>query len=63
MAVEPFCVHVIMAGALSGAVAHILYLIVDLDNAFSGQLQVSKEAFERARRTFDRSTHQFEAAA
>jgi len=63
MAVEPFWVHVIMAGALSGAVAHILYLIVDLDNAFSGPLQVSKEAFERARRTFDRSTHQFEAAA
>jgi len=63
MAVEPFWVHVIMAGALSGAVAHILYLIVDLDAAFSGHLIVSKEAFERARRTFDRATHQFEAAA
>ncbi|MEO6777104.1 MAG: DUF4239 domain-containing protein [Kofleriaceae bacterium] len=63
MAVDPFWVHVVMAGALSGAVAHILYLIVDLDNAFSGQLQVSKGAFERALRTFDRVTHQFEAAA
>jgi hypothetical protein len=63
MAVEPFWVHVIMSGALGGAVAHILYLIVDLDNAFAGHLQVSKDSFVRALRTFDRSTHQFEAAA
>ncbi|MEO8550129.1 MAG: hypothetical protein ABI678_09145 [Kofleriaceae bacterium] len=63
MAVEPFWIHVVMAGALSGAVAHILYLIVDLDNAFSGHLVVSKEAFERARRTFDRALHQVDAAA
>lgn len=63
MAVEPFWIHVVMAGALSGAVAHILYLIVDLDNAFSGHLVVSKEAFERARRTFDRTLHSVGAAA
>jgi hypothetical protein len=63
MAVEPFWIHVVMAGALSGAVAHILYLIVDLDNAFSGHLVVSKDAFERARRTFERATHAIDAAA
>ena len=63
MAVEPFWVHVVMSGALGGAVAHILYLIVDLDSAFDGHLQVSKEAFERARRTFARTTRSLDAAA
>jgi Protein of unknown function (DUF4239) len=63
MVVEPFWVHIVMAGALGGVVAHILYLIIDLDNAFTGQLQVSKDAYIRARRTFDRAVHQFEAAA
>jgi len=63
MVVDPFWVHIVMAGALGGVVAHILYLIIDLDNAFSGQLQVSKDAYIRARRTFDRAVHQFDAAA
>lgn len=63
MVVKPFWVHIVMAGSLGGVVAHILYLIVDLDNAFSGHLQVSQDAFVRALRTFDRSVHQFDAAA
>jgi hypothetical protein len=63
MAVEPFWIHAVMAAALGGVVAHILYLIYDLDNAFSGNLQISKDAFERARRTVRRSAHRFDAAA
>jgi hypothetical protein len=63
MVVDPFWVHIVMAGSLGGVVAHILYLIIDLDNAFSGQLQVSKDAYIRARRTFDRAVHQFDAVA
>ena len=62
MPVKPFWVHVVMSGSLAGAVAHILYLIVDLDNAFAGYLVVSKDAFERAKRTFGRSP-QLKAAA
>src|SRR5262249_37841206 len=52
MAVDKFWVHAVITGALAGAVAHILYLIWDLDNAFAGHLMVSHEPFERARRTF-----------
>ena len=63
MVVKPFWVHVVMAGSLGGVVAHILYLIVDLDNAFDGHLVVSQDAFIRALRTFDRSAHAFDAAA
>ena len=63
MVVKPFWVHIVMAGSLGGVVAHILYLIIDLDNAFSGHLVVSKDAFIRALKTFDRSAHAFDAAA
>jgi hypothetical protein len=63
MAFDKFWIHAVVAAALSGAVAHILFLIHDLDNAFAGQLQVSKAAFERARRTFDRAAHQVDSAA
>jgi hypothetical protein len=40
--------------ALGGAVAHILALIRDLDDAFAGYWQVEKTAFERALKSFDR---------
>lgn len=63
MAVEPFWLHAVMAAALGGVVAHILYLTYDLDNAFSGNLQISRDAFGRARRTVRRSAHRFDAAA
>jgi hypothetical protein len=58
MAVDRFWVHAVITGSLAGAVAHIIFLILDLDNAFAGHLQVSKAAFERAWRTFERSAHQ-----
>ncbi len=63
MAVEPFWIHAVMAAALGGVVAHILYLIYDLDNAFSGYLQISTEAFERAKRAVQRKVHRVDAAA
>jgi len=56
VAVDRFWVHAIMTGALAGAVAHILYLIHDLDEAFSGLLQISKAPFERALRTVEHSS-------
>ena len=49
--------HATVTAALAGAVAHILYLIVDLDDAFSGDWRVAKRPFERARASFDRTTH------
>jgi hypothetical protein len=63
MAVDSLWVHATITAALAGAVAHILFLINDLDNAFAGHLQVSKAAFERTRRTFDRAIHLVDAAA
>ena len=63
MAVDSLWVHAAITAALAAAVAHILFLINDLDNAFAGHLQVSKAAFERTRRTFDRAIHLVDAAA
>ncbi|HEX4454657.1 MAG TPA: DUF4239 domain-containing protein [Kofleriaceae bacterium] len=63
MYVDKFWIHAAITAALAGAVAHILFLINDLDNAFAGHLQVSKAAFERSRRAFDRAIHLVDAAA
>ncbi|HWU86903.1 MAG TPA: DUF4239 domain-containing protein [Kofleriaceae bacterium] len=49
--------HAAVTAALAGAIAHILYLIIDLDDAFEGDSQISKAAFERARASFLRLTH------
>jgi hypothetical protein len=49
--------HGLVTAALAGAIAHILYLIVDLDDAFEGDSQISKAAFERARASFIRVAH------
>jgi len=46
--------HAMITAALAGAIAHILYLIIDLDDAFEGDSQISKAAFERARASFVR---------
>lgn len=54
---EKLWLHAAVTAALAGAVAHILFLIQDLDDAFAGSMQVSKAAFVRARRHFDRATH------
>jgi Protein of unknown function (DUF4239) len=63
MYVDRFWIHAAITAALAGAVAHILFLVNDLDNAFAGHLQVSKAAFERTRRSFDRAIHLVDAAA
>jgi hypothetical protein len=49
-----FWLHATVTAALAGAVAHILYLIHDLDTAFAGDYQVDKGPFIRARKTFQR---------
>jgi hypothetical protein len=49
--------HATITAALAGAIAHILYLIVDLDDAFEGDSQISRAAFERARASFVRVAH------
>ncbi len=54
--------HSIVTAALAGAIAHILYLIVDLDDAFAGNWQVAKRPFERARVSFDRHATLMEPA-
>lgn len=54
MAVDPLWVHALVTAALAGAIAHILYIIRDLDAAFAGDWQVSNDAFVRTRRGFDR---------
>jgi len=51
MPFERTWVHAAVAGALAGAIAHILYLIYDLDDAFAGDYQVDKSPFVRARKS------------
>ena len=63
LGVERLWIHALVTAALAGSVAHILYLIVDLDEAFAGLIQVSQAPFIRARRTFERATHSMDAAA
>jgi hypothetical protein len=55
LSISEFWLHAIVTAALAGAIAHILYLIIDLDNAFAGNWQVSKRPFERALLSFDRA--------
>jgi len=50
LAVDRFVIHAIISAALAGAVAHVIYVVLDLDDAFGGAWQVSREPFERARR-------------
>ena len=57
MPFEHFWVHAAVAGALAGAIAHILYLIYDLDDAFAGDYQVDKAPFVRARRGIEHNHH------
>lgn len=57
MAIEKLWIHATVTAALAGAIAHILFLIRDLDDTYAGDWQVSKESFVRARRHCDRATH------
>jgi hypothetical protein len=47
--IPAFWLHATITAALAGAIAHVLYLIYDLDDAFAGEGIVSQEPFERAR--------------
>lgn len=57
MPFERVWVHAAVTGALAGAIAHILYLIYDLDDAFAGDYQVDKAPFVRARRSLEQDRH------
>ncbi len=54
LAFEKLWIHATVTAALAGAIAHILYLVRDLDDAFAGDWQVSNGPFLRARRSFAR---------
>lgn len=41
--------HAIMTSALAGCISHVLYVISDLDDCFSGNWQVPSSQFERVR--------------
>lgn len=56
-------IHAVVTAALAGAIAHILFLIIDLDDAFAGNLQVSQAPFARARRHFARTAQLVDSAA
>jgi hypothetical protein len=62
LAFDKVWIHATVTAALAGAIAHVLFLIVDLDDAFAGDWQVAKAPFVRARRTFERATHLVDAA-
>lgn len=62
LAFENVWIHAVVTGALAGAIAHILFLIVDLDDAFAGDWQVAKAPYVRARRNFERDVHLASAA-
>ena len=51
--VENFVIHAFAVGALAGAIAHVIYVIEDLDDAFSGNWQVPRDPFLRLRAHFD----------
>ncbi|HSD88193.1 MAG TPA: DUF4239 domain-containing protein [Kofleriaceae bacterium] len=55
LAFDRFWLHATVTGLMTGAVAHILFLIRDLDDAFAGDWQVEKSPFMRARKAFDRT--------
>ena len=63
LAIQPLWLHATVTAALAGAIGHILFLIRDLDDAFAGSLQVSKDPYIRARRNFERAVHLAEAGA
>ena len=57
MVFDPLWIHAAVVAALSGAVAHILFLIVDLDDPFADRWDATKAPFERAKQAFERDGH------
>ncbi len=55
LSVDSFVIHSIITASLAGAISHVLYLVIDLDDAFNGLWRVSTAPFERARRHFERA--------
>lgn len=53
--IDRFWLHATVTAGFAGAVAHILFLIYDLDDAFAGDYQVSRGPYLRARKAFERS--------
>lgn len=53
--IDRFWLHATVTAGFAGAVAHILFLIYDLDDAFAGDYQVSRGPYLRARKAFARS--------
>ena len=47
---------------MAGAVSHVLYLVIDLDDAFAGVWRVSPAAFERVERYIARRQQDHAAA-
>jgi len=56
--IDLFWLHATVTAGFAGALAHILFLIWDLDDAFAGDYQIDKGPFLRARKAFDRATEQ-----
>jgi len=50
IAIDRFWVHATITACLAGAVAQVLYIVNDLDTAFSGDWEVPRTAFERTQR-------------
>jgi hypothetical protein len=63
LAFDHWWLHAIVTAALAGAIAHILFLIRDLDDAFAGDWQVARTPFERARKNFERPAHKVDVDA
>ena len=57
LAFDQLWLHATVTAALAGAIAHVLYIIRDLDDAFGGDWQVSNAPFLRARRSFSHPSH------
>lgn len=50
---ENLTTHLLMAGILAMSMAFLLFLIYSLDTAYSGQVKVPPEAFERVLKSFE----------
>jgi hypothetical protein len=53
-AVQNVWIHALITSAMAGAVSHVLYVVRDLDDSFSGDWQVDPEPFNRVRRYMSR---------
>ena len=54
-AVPNVWMHGLITSAMAGAVSHVLYVVRDLDDSFSGDWQVDAEPFKRGRRYMSRT--------